>query len=46
MSLAPLLLVCCAASRTGTASAANKVMAVMHVDVLDFMLPPLREVAE
>src|SRR6266702_2249234 len=33
--------VCCAASRTGTASAANKVMAAMHFNVLDFILPPL-----
>ena len=28
--------------RTGAASAANNVIAVMHVNVLDFMLPPLR----
>ncbi len=31
----------CAASRTGIASAANKVIAVLHVKILDFMLPPL-----
>ena len=28
----------CAANSIGSASAANKVIAVMHVDVLDFML--------
>jgi hypothetical protein len=31
----------CAATRTGITSSANKVVAVMHVNVLDFMLPPL-----
>src|SRR6266849_1801911 len=30
--------VCCAASCSGSASAANKVIAVMRVNVLDFML--------
>src|SRR2546427_7320396 len=38
--------VCCAASRTGIASAANNVIAVMHVNVLDFMLPPCVRVCE
>jgi hypothetical protein len=33
--------VCCAASGTGSASAANSVMAIKHVNILDFMLPPL-----
>src|SRR5438876_6866964 len=31
----------CLKKKTGTASAANKVMAVMHFNVLDFILPPL-----
>src|SRR4029077_12237650 len=35
--------VCCAASRTGTASAANNVNAAIHINVLDFIVPPLHE---
>jgi hypothetical protein len=30
--------VCCAVSFTGMASAANKLIAVMHINVLDFIV--------
>jgi hypothetical protein len=32
---------CSGERRSGSASAANNVTALMHVDVLDFILPPL-----
>src|ERR1700736_3927901 len=38
--------VCCAASEIGIPSAANNIIAVMHVNVLDFKLPPLPLPAE